>query len=64
MVLRRDTSTLGTVVGIAFVIVAIGGRIFLDWRWGESFANQPVAFIVGLVAAVVAVGVTYRLVRS
>ena len=63
MVFQRDTSTLGTVVGIVFVVVAIVGRVFLDWRWGEPFAEQPIAFVVGAIAAVVAVMVMYRQMR-
>ncbi|MCD2200993.1 multidrug transporter [Halobacterium sp. KA-4] len=63
MVLQRDTSTLGTVIGIIVAVVAIGGSVFLDWEWG-AFPNQPVPLVIGVIAAAAAVLVTYRQIRG
>lgn len=63
MVLQRDTSTLGTVVGIIVVVIAIAGSVFLDWEWG-AFPNQPVPLAIGVIAAAVAVAVMYRQIHS
>lgn len=60
MVLQRDDSALGTVIGLVVVGVAVVGRVVFDWRWGASFAEQPVAFALGAMLAVVAVVLTYR----
>ena len=63
MVLQRDTSTLGTVVGIIVFVVAIVGSVFLGWEW-SAFPNQPVPLVIGAIAAVAAVLVTYRQIRG
>lgn len=54
MVLKRDTSTIGSVIGIIVVVVAIGGSVFLDWEWSASF-SQPFPAAIGVIAAAVAV---------
>lgn len=59
MALRRNSSTLETVVGILFVIVALVGSTFLGWEW-SAFPNQPVPLVIGVIAAVAGVFVTYR----
>ncbi|WP_435076533.1 multidrug transporter [Halococcus sp. AFM35] len=48
---ERDTSTIGTVIGILAVGVALFGSTVLGWEWGAS--GQPIAFVVGVVAVVI-----------
>lgn len=60
MALQRDTSAIGTVIGVLFVLVALVGTTFFGWEWGGSFAEQPIAIVVGVVAAVIAVVVMLR----
>lgn len=64
MDLQPDTSTLGTVVGIVFVVIALVGTGFLGWEWGGRLAEQPIAVVVGVVAAVIAVVVTIGRLRE
>ncbi len=45
------------------VAVAIVGSIFFDWEWG-AFPSQPVPLVIGVFAAIVAIAVTVRTVRS
>lgn len=61
--LPRTDSRLGTLVGLAVVAVAVGGSVLFDWEWGAGL-SQPVPFAIGVVAALVAVGVTITLVRD
>ena len=61
-VFERDTSTIGTVVGVAVVLIALFGSTFLGWEWGAS--GQPVTFVIGGVAALAAVWVSYRKLRG
>lgn len=48
---RQEEFNTGTVVGIAFVVVAILGTRFLDWEW-SAFSSQPVPLVIGVFAAV------------
>lgn len=61
--LPRTDSRLGTLVGLAVVAVAVGGSVLFDWEWGSGL-SQPAPLAIGVVAALVAVGVTMRLVRD
>lgn len=54
MASHRDSSTIGTVVGIIIMIVAIAGSVFLDWTWSNP-EEQLLPLILGVVAAVVGV---------
>lgn len=63
MLPKRDTSSIGTLIGVIVVIIAIGGSIFFNWEW-SSFPNQPVPLAIGVLAAVAALVVTVRNVRS
>lgn len=56
-VFDRDSS-LGTVVGIAVVIVAIVGSVFFGWSWDNPTSFIPI--LIGAGAAVVAVWVLFR----
>lgn len=61
-IFRRDTSTIGTVVGMTVAAVAILGSTFLGWEW-----NQPDQFlppIIGVLAAVAAIVVLYQRYQS
>nr|WP_082146625.1 multidrug transporter [Halostagnicola sp. A56] len=62
MALGRDArSSIGTVLGIAFVIIAVVGTQFLGWEWGSG---QPLPTAIGIVAAGIAlVVVIVRLLR-
>jgi hypothetical protein len=62
MLPTRDSS-LGTLVGLIMVVIALGGSILFDWQWGW-FPNQPVPLAIGVIAAIVAVGITIHLVRE
>lgn len=59
MLPKRDTSTIGTVVGLIVVAIAIGGSVLFEWEW-SAFPNQPVPLVIGAIAAIVAVVVTIR----
>ncbi len=48
---ERDTSTIGAVVGVLVMAIAVFGSTVLGWEWGAS--GQPIAFAV---VAVVIVG--------
>ena len=48
---ERDTSTIGTVVGVLVMTIAVFGSTVLGWEWGAS--GQPIAFVVGVVAVVI-----------
>jgi|AntDeeMetagen681_2_1112603.scaffolds.fasta_scaffold24219_3 drug/metabolite transporter (DMT)-like permease len=61
-VFERDTSTIGTVVGIAVLLIALVGSTFLGWEWGGS--GQPVALVIGMAAALAAGWVTLRKLRD
>ena len=50
-IFERDTSTVGTVIGIAVCVIAVLGGQFLGWEWGSG---QPIPFIIGIVAVVLA----------
>lgn len=60
---KRDGSSIGTVVGLAFVAVALAGSQFLDWSWPASL-SQPVPLVIGVIAAAVAVFIAYRKYRE
>lgn len=62
MLPTRDSS-LGTLVGLIFVIIAIGGSVLFDWEWGWN-PSQPVPLVIGVLAAIVAVGITINLLRK
>lgn len=62
MLPTRDSST-GTLVGLIAVVIAIGGSVLFDWEWGWN-PNQPVPLVIGILAAIVAVGITINRVRS
>jgi lipopolysaccharide export LptBFGC system permease protein LptF len=55
---ERDTSTIGTVVGLLAVGIALFGSTALGWEWGAS--GQPVAFVVGAVFALAAGWIALR----
>jgi ABC-type antimicrobial peptide transport system permease subunit len=59
---ERDRSTIGTVIGILAVGVALFGSTVLGWEWGAS--GQPVAFAVGVVAVVIAGWLSLRRLRG
>ena len=61
-VFERDTSTIGTVVGVTVVLIALFGSTFLGWEWGGS--GQPVALVIGGAAALAAGWVTLRKLRD
>lgn len=61
-VFKRDTSTIGTIVGVAVFVIAWLGSTFLGWEWGAS--GQPIVFVVGGLAAIAAVWVTLQKVRA
>lgn len=63
MRLERDTSNLGTVVGILVVAVAVVGTTVLDWEWGQS-NDQLLPILIGVVAAAAAVTIAVRMVRN
>ena len=50
----RSSSTLGTLVGIAFAAVAVVGYVVFGWRFDGSSGTLPVA--LALLAVAVAVG--------
>ena len=58
MLPKRDTSTIGTIIGIIVVVIAVGGSVLFGWEWGAP--NQPVATAVGAIAAIAAVLITIR----
>jgi hypothetical protein len=58
----RDTSTVGTAVGVVVVAIALFGSTVLGWEWGAS--GQPVAFAVGAVCALAAGWVSLRKLRG
>lgn len=54
MIPRRDGTTIGTVIGVVVMAVAIVGTQFFDWTWANPDGDLlPLA--VGVGAAVVAV---------
>ncbi|MFC6725265.1 multidrug transporter [Halobium palmae] len=60
---KRDTSSIGTLVGVIMVVIAIGGSVLFGWEW-SAFPSQPVPLAIGVLAAIAAVVVTVRSVRS
>jgi hypothetical protein len=62
MLPTRD-SRLGTIVGLIFVVIAVGGSVLFDWEWGWN-PNQPVPLAIGILAAVAALGITIALIRD
>ncbi|WP_134669469.1 multidrug transporter [Halorussus marinus] len=63
MLPARDTSSIGTLVGLVVAVIAIGGSVLFGWEWG-SFLRQPVPLAIGVIAAIVAVAVTLGLGRD
>lgn len=59
---ERDTSTIGTVVGLLAVGIALFGSTALGWEWSAS--GQPVAVVVGAVCAIAAGWVALRSYRD
>jgi|AntDeeMetagen134_2_1112570.scaffolds.fasta_scaffold00677_3 hypothetical protein len=51
-IFERDTSSIGTVVGIVVVVIAILGSTVLGWDWNQP--GQFVPTIIGVLAAVAA----------
>lgn len=62
MLPSRD-SRLGTLVGLIFVVIAIGGSVLFDWQWGWN-PSQPVPLVLGIIAAIAALGITIALIRD
>jgi hypothetical protein len=61
-IFERNTSTIGTVVGAVVCVTAILGSTFLGWEW-----NQPGQFlptVIGVLAALAAIGVLYQRYQS
>ncbi|WP_339105535.1 multidrug transporter [Haloterrigena salinisoli] len=48
----RNTSSIGTAIGLAVAIVAIVGTQFLGWEWG---GGQLGPTLIGAVAAAIAI---------
>ncbi|ELZ21505.1 drug resistance transporter, Bcr/CflA subfamily protein [Haloterrigena salina JCM 13891] len=48
----RTSSSIGTAIGLAAVLVAIVGTQFLGWEWG---GGQLVPTVIGVVAAAIAI---------
>ncbi|WP_247729731.1 multidrug transporter [Halovivax limisalsi] len=48
---RRNSSTIGTVIGLLVAIVAIVGTQMFDWEWGS---DQLVPTVIGVLAAAIA----------
>lgn len=61
-VFQRDTSSLGTVIGVVVVIVAISGRLLFDWTWSNPGSFIPI--LIGVVAAVAAGWISFQKLRS
>ncbi|QHS15861.1 hypothetical protein [Halopenitus persicus] len=62
MLPTRD-SRLGTLVGVIMVVIALGGSVLFDWEWGWN-PNQPVPLVIGVIAAIAALGITIALIRD
>jgi len=58
MLPKRDTSTIGTIIGLIVFVIAIGGSVLFGWEWGAP--NQPVATAVGGIAVIIAFILTIR----
>lgn len=56
---RRDSSTTGTIIGIAVAGIALLGNSFLGWRWSE-FPNQPVPLAIGVITAIAAAVIAFQ----
>lgn len=54
--LGGDSPSVLTIVGVAVALVAVVGTTFLGWEWGASFAEQPIPFVLGACAAIIALG--------
>ena len=63
MLPKRDNSTIGTIIGLIVVVIAIGGSVLFDWEWG-AFPNQPVPLVIGAIAAIAAIVVTVHQARN
>ena len=48
----RNSSSIGTAIGLAVALVAIVGTQFLGWEWG---GGQLVPTLIGTVAAAIAI---------
>ena len=59
---ERGTSTIGTVIGVLVMIIAVFGSTVLGWEWGAS--GQPIAFAVGVVAVVIVGWLSLRELRG
>jgi len=53
-----DSPSILTILGVVVALVAVVGTSFLGWEWGASFAEQPVPFVIGACAVIVALGYT------
>lgn len=53
MLPKRDTSTIGTIIGLIVFVIAIGGALLFGWEWGAP--NQPAATVIGGIAVIIAV---------
>ena len=60
---KRSDSSIGTVVGLAFVVLAVLGSTVLDWEWTASI-NQPVPLAIGVIAAAVALVIVFQKLRE
>lgn len=57
-IFERDTTTIGTVIGVLMMAIALFGSTVLGWEWGAS--GQPIALLVGVIATILAVWVSFR----
>jgi len=51
MAFHQGSSTIGTVLGVLVMLIAIIGTVFLDWTWSNP-DGQVLPLIIGGVAAV------------
>lgn len=63
MLPRRDDSTIGTVIGVIVVAIAIVGSTFYGWTW-ENPEGKLLPLVIGGVAAAAAVIVVVRKIRG
>ena len=57
---RNSSSAIATVFGVLVGLIAIVGTTFLGWGWGASFAEQPIPFVLGAGAAIIALALTVQ----
>ena len=47
---KKSDSTVGTVIGIVVVLIAVGGALFFDWTWGDP-DGPLLPVLLGIAAA-------------